>query len=105
MLGSIVRHGPISISDLAAREQLSLPVVSKAVTVLEDGDLIERIRLPEDRRVCQVQVSEHGHAYLAESRARRDEWLAERLAALDPAESGAVAAALPGLQRLVDDPS
>lgn len=105
VLGSIVRHGPISISDLAAREQLSLPVVSKAVSALEDSDLVERIKVPEDRRVCRIQVSEHGEGWLDESRARRDSWLAERLASLDPSELDAIDTALGPLQRLIDEPS
>lgn len=104
VLSSIVRHGPISISDLAAREQLSLPVVSKAVSALEDGELVERIKVPEDRRVCRIQVSEHGEEWLGESRARRDSWLAERLASLEPDELAAIDSALQALQRLTDDP-
>lgn len=105
VLGSIVRHGPISISDLATREQLSLPVVSKAVSALEDRELVERIKVPEDRRVCRIQVSEHGGEWLEQSRARRDSWLAERLAGLEPDELEALHAALGALQRLTDEPS
>lgn len=35
VLGTVARHGPLNVSDLAAREQLSLPMISKVVAALE----------------------------------------------------------------------
>lgn len=103
VIGTIHRHGPISLGDLAARERLSPPTISKVVAAIEAEGVIERIPDPEDRRVCRVRVTRSGERWIERSRAARNEWLAERIAALAPAERAALAAAVPVLERLVDD--
>ena len=95
VIGTIHRHGPVSLGDLAARERLSPPTISKVVAAIEAEGLIERIADPEDRRVCRVRVTRGGERWIERGRAARNEWLAERIAAL--------AAAVPVLERLVDD--
>ena len=54
-------------------------------------------------RVSLVSVSAAGRAWVHESRLRRDEWLAGRLAALTPAERDDVAAAVDALDRVLAD--
>lgn len=105
VLGSVARHGPISLSELASREQLSLPMISKVVANLEGRDLVTRVDDPDDGRVCLAEISPHGGEWLAASRERRDRWLAERLAALDGDACAAIAAAIPWLQCLIDEPA
>lgn len=102
VLGSIDRFGPIGLTDLAGREQLSLPMISKVVTLLEREGLVERLRDPDDGRAWRVQVSDHGQRWFAARRERRDRWLAEELGRLDDDDRRAVDAALPALERLVD---
>lgn len=101
VLGTVYRHGPVGLTDLAERERLSAPMISKVVAALEEEGLVERVKDATDGRVCRVQVSAHGDRWLTESRERRDRWLAERLGALDEAELAALDAALPALDRLV----
>jgi len=101
VLGSIVRHGPIRMSDLATRERLSAGMITKVVDALVARELVERLRDPDDHRSWRVEVSAAGRDWLAASRQRRDRWLSERLAQLDDAARSAIAAALPGLERLV----
>lgn len=103
VLGSISRHGPIGLTDLAGREQLSAPMISKVVAALEHEQLVERVKDPADGRACRVQISPHGDRWLVESRDRRDRWLAERLAGLADHERAALDAAIPALEQLVGD--
>lgn len=100
VLGSIVRHGPLRLTELAELERLSGPMISKVVAGLEGDGLVERVRDPADGRAFLVQVSVAGGQWLLESRDRRDRRLAEGLAGLDDDEFAAIVAALPALARL-----
>ena len=104
VIGAIHRDGPIALGDLAARERLSPPTISKVVAALEDTGFIERIPDAQDRRVCRVRVTPSGQAWIERNQAVRDEWLAARIAALDPAERAALDDALPVLERLLGEP-
>ena len=103
VLGTIHHHGPLSLGEVAAREQLSPPMISKVVAALEELGFIERVQDRNDRRVWLVESSPPGQEWIERGRARRDAWLAEHLAALSPDELAALAAALPALERLTGD--
>lgn len=105
LLGTVLRRGPVTISELAAREQLSLPMVSKVVSALESDGLVARSTDPADGRACPVQITAAGHRWVDTSREQRDRWLADRLADLDADERRRVRDALAVLHRLVDDPT
>jgi DNA-binding MarR family transcriptional regulator len=78
-LVSIERHGPITLGDLAAVEQIAPATVTKIVTRLADERLVERTVDASDRRVAKVVLTPAGTARLAESRNRRTAYLATRL--------------------------
>jgi DNA-binding MarR family transcriptional regulator len=103
VLGSILRHGPLGHSALATREQLSPPMVTKVVGALEAEGLVDRAPDPTDARVSLVSISDDGRAWVHESRRRRDEWLAERLAGLSPDKRDLVSSALDALDRVLVD--
>lgn len=103
VLGSIHRNGPVSLGDVAALEHLSPPTISKVVGVLEDLGFVGRVRDRTDRRVWLVQTSQRGERWIEQGRARRDAWLAERLAELAPDEVAVLAAATPILERLTGE--
>jgi DNA-binding MarR family transcriptional regulator len=103
VLGSIHRAGSISLGELAGRERLSAPMISKVVASLEDQDLIERSTDEHDRRVCLVRVSRAGRRWIDRELARSNARIADRLQALTARERAAVAAALPLLDRLAGD--
>lgn len=105
VLGSIHRNGPVSLGDVAALEQLSPPMISKVVGALEERGFVERVRDVTDRRVWLVEVSPLGVKWIEQGRARRDAWLAERLARLTTGEAAALAAAAPLLRRLTEEAS
>lgn len=105
VLGSVARHGPINISELARRERLSLAMISKIVAALEHAGLVSRRAEPADGRVRLIELSAHGRAWIHESRERRDRWLAERLGGLDPHSRATVAAAVAVLLDLSEESS
>ncbi len=105
LLGTVLRHGPVTISELAAREQLSLPMVSKVVSALEADGLVARSSDPADGRTCPIVITAAGHRWVDTSREQRDRWLANRLADLDDAERHRLRDALAVLHRLVDEPT
>jgi DNA-binding MarR family transcriptional regulator len=101
-LSVIVFAGPISLTDLAAAEQVRLPTVSRLVKELEAAGLVRRARDPQDERVQRVSATSRGRRLLMEGRRRRVTRLAAEVAALNPADRKTLARAatlLEGLAR------
>ncbi|MCU1426342.1 MAG: transcriptional regulator, MarR family [Actinomycetia bacterium] len=104
-LATIEREGPITLGDLAEREQLSPPSITKAVDALEARGFVERVRDEHDRRVCRVRVNARGRRRLEASRTRRTAWLTTQLNGLDADELTRLAGAVEVLERLVRAPA
>lgn len=102
-LATIERHGPLPLGELAQRERVQPPTMTRIVAALEDAALVERHADASDRRVTRIAVSPVGVKWLAKHRSRKDVFLTQRLAELSPEESAALLDALPILERLVDD--
>ncbi len=100
-LATIERHGPITLGELAGREQVAPPTITKVVEKLEASGLVTRATDVVDRRVNRVTVTPKGTKQLATYRSRRTEWLASRLQDLTPEEHERLVAALPVLERLI----
>lgn len=86
-------HGPMTLGAVAEREGLAPPSVTKIVAKLEDQQLVRRIQDPDDGRVCRVATTDRGEDLLERSRARKNAWLAERLADVGPEELAVLARA------------
>lgn len=104
-LAIIDRHGPLSLSDVASRENLSAPTITKIVTRLEAQGLIERLTDPTDRRVSLVAVSENGAALLERVRSSRTAYLNRKLRSLSEEDLSRILAALPVLEALATEHS
>jgi DNA-binding MarR family transcriptional regulator len=100
-IGTIGRRGPITLGELAAQERVSPPMITKLVTSLETQGLVARATDPADRRVSRVALTPAGEIWLAEARARRNQWLARRLHTLTPDDISLLAASLPVIERLL----
>jgi DNA-binding MarR family transcriptional regulator len=103
-LATIERHGPLTLGDLAAREQVAPPTITKVVEKLELNGFVARTADISDRRCTRVAVTPNGAEQLQAYRTRRTEWLTGRLAALSDDQRAALAAALPVLEQLVEMP-
>ncbi len=99
-LGSLLRHGPMTLGELAAVEHVRPPTMTRIVCGLEEAGLIERRPDERDRRVTVVAASEAGRAFAARTRARRNAFLAARLSGLDAGDVAALTRAIELLERL-----
>ena len=81
-LATIARHGPLTPSELAAREKIQRPTATRVLARLEETGLVLRAADPADRRSSLLTVSPAGAALLEELRTRKDAFLSERLEAL-----------------------
>jgi DNA-binding MarR family transcriptional regulator len=102
LLALIRREPGIGVRELAARERMSAPGMSKYVTRLEAAGLVARADLPDRRRVGLALTSD-GHRVLRSVRSRRTAWLAERLRGLSDEELAAIDAAVAPLTRLIGE--
>lgn len=101
LLNQIKAEPLIGIRELAERERMSKPGMSKYVSRLEAAGLVCRRELADRRRVG-IELTEEGERVLLSVKRRRTAWLAERLRGLSPDELDAVDAAVEPLLRLLD---
>jgi DNA-binding MarR family transcriptional regulator len=102
-LATISRHGPLTPSELAARERVQRPTATRLLARLEAPGLVVRTADPEDRRSALVSVTPAGDALLAELRTRKDAYLARRLRALSAEDRATLRRASDILERLLED--
>jgi DNA-binding MarR family transcriptional regulator len=102
VLATLTRTGPLTLGELAAREHVTPPTVTRAIDKLEAQGLVVRRPDPNDGRVVRVALTDAGRDHVTDSRARRTAWLADRLATLSPREVAHVAAAAEVLARLTE---
>lgn len=101
-LATIERHGPLTPSELAAREQVQRPTVTRVLARLEQAGLVERAGDPADRRSTLVTITREGRALLAAQRTRKDAYLARRLASLSAEDRATLARAAALLEDLFE---
>jgi len=102
-LACIDRHGPLTPSELAARERVQRPTATRMIARLEEGGLVTRTADVNDGRSCLVAVTPAGHDLLAALRDRKDAYLERRLRELDTDERAALARAAEVLERLLEE--
>ena len=102
-LATIERHGPMTPSELAARERIQRPTATRVLARLEEMRLIARTPDPQDRRSSLVAVTPAATAMLAEQRTRKTAFLAERLDRLEPADRAALERAADILERMLSE--
>jgi DNA-binding MarR family transcriptional regulator len=100
---TVEEWGPLRLSDLARREAVSVPTMSRVLAALDEQRLVVRTADPQDARGVLVTLSEEGTRRLAEVRSHRTALVARRLHRLDDAQRASVAAALPALEALLLD--
>jgi DNA-binding MarR family transcriptional regulator len=82
----LLNSGDQLMGELAAQERVQPPSMTRIVNSLEARGYVVRRPDPRDHRQCLVSLSDPGRQVLLANRRRRDEWLAVRIAALDPVE-------------------
>jgi DNA-binding MarR family transcriptional regulator len=103
VLATLRDTGPRRITDLAEREAIAQPTVTTLVGRLERDGFVERRPDPDDARAVLVRLTRPGLDRLNEMRAAREVLLEARLAALTDDEREVLAAALPVLDKLMEE--
>src|ERR1700759_412021 len=77
VLGCLNRHGDLTLGELAARERIQPPSMTRIVNAIEEGGYVVGRAHETDRRQVVVSLTDQGRATLRADRARRDAWLAQ----------------------------
>jgi DNA-binding MarR family transcriptional regulator len=110
ILSMLDRHGELPMSRVADVLDVSLSNASGLIDRLEERGLVERIRVPDDRRIVLVRATDVGRRMLAEAEVLKEEMVGRILDVLDVDQLKRVARALKDIQGaarivLADDPS
>ena len=89
-----IHHGRSNVSDLGEGLGISIAAASQMLERLVQQGLIVRSEDPDDRRVKKLVLTDKGCRVMQESVRARQEWLAELVSSLAPAEKERIAAAL-----------
>ena len=100
-LSTVERHGPMTPSELAARERIQRPTATRVLARLEDSGLVERTRDPHDGRSSLVAATPAARELLDELRTRKTAFLAERLERLGPDDRAVLDRAAGILERML----
>ena len=96
----LLNSGDQLMGELAAQERVQPPSMTRIVNSLEAFGYVVRRPDPSDHRQCLVSLTDSGRHVLLANRRRRDEWLAVRIAGLDPAERDVLRRAVGVLEKM-----
>lgn len=102
LLAMLDRHGEMTMTRIAELLDVSLSNATGLVDRIEERGLVQRVRVPDDRRVVQVRLTEAGFRLLREVELFKDDLLQRVLGRLDEQALQGVAAAMADLQRAVE---
>lgn len=77
-----VRGGAMTLRELAEREHVQAPSMTRIVNALTEHGFVSRAADPRDGRQIHVGITPAGEAVLNEARGQRTAWLAQRVAGL-----------------------
>ncbi|MFD0774919.1 MarR family winged helix-turn-helix transcriptional regulator [Streptomonospora algeriensis] len=101
-LFTLARHGEMTPGELAEREKVQPPSMTRIVAALVERGLVRRIKHPEDQRRQLVSITEEGLELVRADQRRREAWLAQRLKELTPEEKDTLRRAAEILDRLAE---
>jgi DNA-binding MarR family transcriptional regulator len=100
LLFTVLRRGPIRLTDLAAAEGINPTMLSRIVSDLSEGGLLARTCDPTDRRAALVEVTDAGRRLADQMRSERTDVLSRALHSLEAGDRETLELALPALERL-----
>jgi len=101
-LATLDKCGPLRSGELAQREAVTAPTMTRVLASLAERGLIVRSPDPSDARSVLVTLSPVGGQALVRIRSERTALLGARLARLTPEQRHALGVALPALEALVE---
>ncbi|MEW1858994.1 MarR family transcriptional regulator [Streptomyces sp. NBC_00669] len=100
VLATLARCGSATPGELARKEHVQPPSMTRIVAMLEGKGLVRREPHPDDRRQVVVSRTSQAEAMLAESRDKRNAWLSELAEGLTDEELAILRQAAPVLEKL-----
>jgi DNA-binding MarR family transcriptional regulator len=97
------RHGPMSMRRIAELVDVSFPTATGIVDRLEERGLVERTRVPDDRRLVLVQLTEGGRQALRDVDVLKEAFLEKVLTRLERPGLVALTAVLRDVRRVVGE--
>lgn len=104
-LSVVVFAGPLSLSELAAQEQVSRPAMSQLAAALEADGLVTRRGDPGDGRRFLLEATKQGKRLLHAARRRRVKRISAMLARMSADDRRALGSGLLALSRTFADPA
>jgi DNA-binding MarR family transcriptional regulator len=102
-LATVEHHGPLTPSEVAARERVQRPTATRLLARLAEAGLVARTPDPADGRSSLVAATPEGRALLTRMRTQKDAYLARRLESLAPEDRATLARAAAILEALLED--
>jgi DNA-binding MarR family transcriptional regulator len=102
ILTTLFREGPTTTGDLAVRERIKPPSISRSSAALLEMGLIERVPHPTDGRQVLLTLTDAGRRVALEDVAAREKVLADQLAELTDEQRATLAAAADILNGIVE---
>ena len=84
VLVGLHNDGPQTPTQLAGRDSVSTPSMTRSVNCLADKGLVERLPHPDDGRQILVQLTDGGRTVIDQTIASRDTWMLHHIAGLAP---------------------
>jgi DNA-binding MarR family transcriptional regulator len=103
-LATLSRSGPMRLGDLALREGVAPPTLTRMIAGLEEAGYVSRRPDPGDRRAVRVSLTDEGAQVVAAATAARADVFRMRIAALPDDARRALADAVPALRALAGEP-
>lgn len=97
-LSVVVFGGPLTVTELAAAEQVKVPTMTRLVQALEHDGFVRRRADAADGRVSRLEATAKGKKVMMEGRARRVSMLVDLLAGLSTTERQEMHAVVTRLQ-------
>ncbi|GAA1262869.1 MarR family winged helix-turn-helix transcriptional regulator [Saccharothrix xinjiangensis] len=99
-LSTLHKCGPLTPGELAAREGVQPPSMTRVIAALEEYGFATRRPHPTDGRQAIVELTEAGQGYINDEVSAREAWLDKRLAELTPEERGVLSRAAGIIDRM-----
>lgn len=104
-LVAVEKLGPIRLGELAARERVAAPSMTRTVSGLVEAGLLHRAGDPQDGRSYLLSITDQGRGFLEALRTERSAVLAAGIAQLGEEEIAILRSALPVLEHLAEQES
>lgn len=99
------RHGELPMSRLAEMLDVSMSAATGLVDRVEERGFVERIRVPEDRRIVLARITDAGRQMLDDVELIRGELIEQVLDGLDDEQIAVVASAMTSIRAALEGAS